>query len=186
MAATADQGVRFTVPSHQGQAQTKQQDDDDLRIVRTMTGRASANRADLNKETEEELDRLKHTLRNNIQSSRAQHHNFELVSLPNSAAVSRVCLFVVRHLQMNRHWLTLPSGTIRLWSTAEKNYASWFWLWLKSCFQRGFSYAIAQECSRALTTSYTRHHTRWRRQGCSPSTATRSRYHHSTAIRVSP
>lgn len=67
-----------------------QQDEDDLRIVRTMTGHNATSRAELNDEAEEELARLKTTLKNNIQSSRMQHHNFEAISLPGSTAVSRV------------------------------------------------------------------------------------------------
>lgn len=46
----------------------------------------------LNADAEEELQQLKTTLRNNIQSSRMQHHAFEPVSLPGSQPASRVSL----------------------------------------------------------------------------------------------
>lgn len=83
--ADADEkkGVRFAQQGDQaGQ-------DGELRLVQTFTNQATS-RADFNEETEQELQRLKTQLRNNIQSQRMQHHNFEPVSLPGSTAVSRV------------------------------------------------------------------------------------------------
>nr|OQO22834.1 hypothetical protein B0A51_12662 [Rachicladosporium sp. CCFEE 5018] len=79
------QGVRFAehtqdiAPTEAG----------DLHVVESLTGN-DRERDDLNPEAEAELQQLKTTLRNNIQSARAQHHNFEPVSLPGSAPASRV------------------------------------------------------------------------------------------------
>lgn len=47
-------------------------------------------RDDLNPQAEQELQQLRTTLKNNIQSSRMQHHAFEPVSLPGSQPASRV------------------------------------------------------------------------------------------------
>ena len=47
-------------------------------------------RDDLNAQAEQELQQLKTTLANKIQSTRMQHHAFEPVSLPGSAPASRV------------------------------------------------------------------------------------------------
>jgi hypothetical protein len=63
--------------------------EEDLHTIETLTGH-SGRREDLNPEAEQELAQLKTTLRNNIQSARMQHHNFEAVSLPGSAPASRV------------------------------------------------------------------------------------------------
>jgi hypothetical protein len=49
-------------------------------------------RDDLNAQAEQELQQLKTTLKNNIQSARMQHHAFEPVSLPGSQPASRVWL----------------------------------------------------------------------------------------------
>ena len=47
-------------------------------------------RDDLNPQNEQELQQLRTALKNNIQSSRMQHHAFEPVSLPGSQPASRV------------------------------------------------------------------------------------------------
>lgn len=65
--------------------------DESLKPVETITGLGGgARRDDLNEEAEKELQQLKTTLKNNIQSSRMQHHAFEPVSLPGSQPASRV------------------------------------------------------------------------------------------------
>lgn len=60
-----------------------------LDAVETVTG-LKGQRDDLNPEAEKELQQLRTTLKNNIQSSRMQHHAFEPVSLPGSQPASRV------------------------------------------------------------------------------------------------
>lgn len=60
-----------------------------LQTVETITG-VGNKRDDLNPEAEKELQQLRTTLKNNIQSSRMQHHAFEPVSLPGSQPASRV------------------------------------------------------------------------------------------------
>ena len=62
----------------------------DLHAVQTITGKGGTQRDDLNEEAEKELQQLKTTLQNNMQSSRMQHHAFEPVSLPGSQPASRV------------------------------------------------------------------------------------------------
>ncbi len=62
-----------------------------LEHVRTLTG-VGNQRDDLNEEAQQELQQLKTTLKNNMQSARAQHHAFEPVSLPGSQPASRVSL----------------------------------------------------------------------------------------------
>ena len=57
--------------------------------VETVTG-LKGQRDDLNPETEQELEQLRTSLKNNIQSSRMQHHAFEPISLPGSQPASRV------------------------------------------------------------------------------------------------
>jgi hypothetical protein len=49
---------------------------------------------DLNPDAQKELQQLRNTLQNNIQTSRMQHHAFEPLSLPGSQPVSRVCAVV--------------------------------------------------------------------------------------------
>lgn len=49
-----------------------------------------AGRDDLRPEDQKELQQLRTTLQNNIQTSRMQHHAFEPLSLPGSQPVSRV------------------------------------------------------------------------------------------------
>ncbi|GAB7362319.1 hypothetical protein MBLNU230_g2335t1 [Neophaeotheca triangularis] len=75
------QGVRFS--SHNQEIEPEES----LRTVETLTGKdkeKSQKRKDLNPEAEQELQQLKTTLKNNIQSSRMQHHAFEPISLPSS------------------------------------------------------------------------------------------------------
>ena len=82
------QGVHFA--SHDEQISPNQSpEDQSLRPVETITGLRSQ-RDDLNAEAEQELQQLKTTLKNNMQSARMQHHAFEPVSLPGSQPASRV------------------------------------------------------------------------------------------------
>lgn len=65
--------------------------DKDLQGVETITGLGQGKREDdLNPEAQKELQQLRSTLQNNIQSSRMQHHAFEPISLPGSQPASRV------------------------------------------------------------------------------------------------
>lgn len=80
------QGVRFASQDEQNQTDAE---DHSLHAVQTLTGKANQ-RDDLNPEAEAELQQLRTTLRNNMQSARMQHHAFEPVSLPGSQPVSRV------------------------------------------------------------------------------------------------
>ncbi|KAK5121822.1 hypothetical protein LTR85_004697 [Meristemomyces frigidus] len=78
------QGVRFA--SQNEEINTGES----LHHVETITGHGGQKRDDLNPEAQQELQQLKTTLQNNIQSSRMQHHAFEPVSLPGSQPASRV------------------------------------------------------------------------------------------------
>lgn len=65
--------------------------DQDLQGVESVTGLHQRKRDDdLNPEAQKELQQLRSTLQNNIQSSRMQHHAFEPLSLPGSQPASRV------------------------------------------------------------------------------------------------
>ena len=64
--------------------------DESLQPVETITGKRGRERDDLNPEAEQELQQLRTTLKNNMQSARMQHHAFEPVSLPGSQPASRV------------------------------------------------------------------------------------------------
>lgn len=67
--------------------------DQSLHGIESLTGHHDDNpakRDDLNPEAQRELQQLKTTLQNNIQSARMQRHAFEPVSLPGSQPVSRV------------------------------------------------------------------------------------------------
>lgn len=77
-------GVRFASENEEISPQQS------LHSVETITGHAGQQRDDLNPEAVQELQQLKTTLQNNIQSSRMQHHAFEPVSLPGSQPASRV------------------------------------------------------------------------------------------------
>ena len=90
MAAATDdrQGVRFATDDEE--ISPNQSPDPNLGAIQTVTGRGGRNREDLNPEAEQELEQLKTTLRNNMQSARMQHHAFEPVSLPGSQPASRV------------------------------------------------------------------------------------------------
>ena len=77
-------GVRFASATQQYSPEQS------LHGVETITGKDGRSRDDLNPEAERELQQLRTTLQNNIQSSRMQHHNFEPVSLPGSQPASRV------------------------------------------------------------------------------------------------
>ncbi|KAK1061764.1 Nitrogen permease reactivator protein [Friedmanniomyces endolithicus] len=80
----APSGVRF------GSMDGVTAPDASLEHVRTLTGHDARERDDLNPEAARELQQLRTTLQNNIQSSRMQHHAFEPVSLPGSQPTSRV------------------------------------------------------------------------------------------------
>ncbi|EMC91648.1 hypothetical protein BAUCODRAFT_299835 [Baudoinia panamericana UAMH 10762] len=77
-------GVRFASQNQEIPAEQS------LHSVETLTGHDGHNRDDLNPEAQKELQQLRTTLQNNIQSARMQHHAFEPVSLPGSQPVSRV------------------------------------------------------------------------------------------------
>lgn len=81
------QGVRFASEDEQISPTNTQ---DELHAVETVTGKGGTRRDDLNEEAQQELQQLKTTLRNNMQSARMQHHAFEPVSLPGSQPASRV------------------------------------------------------------------------------------------------
>ncbi|UJO20719.1 Serine/threonine-protein kinase oca2 [Fulvia fulva] len=66
------------------------QQDPSLKDVQNITGLGQHKRDDLNPEAQKELQQLRSTLQNNIQSSRMQHHAFEPLSLPGSQPASRV------------------------------------------------------------------------------------------------
>lgn len=86
--AEQSQGVRFAAKDEEI-APDEVSEHQSLHVVETMTGKANR-RDDLNPEAEQELQQLKTTLRNNIQSARMQCHAFEPVSLPGSQPASRV------------------------------------------------------------------------------------------------
>lgn len=99
-------GVRFS--SHNEEISPEQS----LHSVETLTGLQPRPRDDLNPEAQEELQQLKTTLQNNIQSSRMQHHAFEPVSLPGSQPVSRVRSTMVVQEALLTDSLQVPSGTM--------------------------------------------------------------------------
>lgn len=80
------QGVRFASENQEIAPAT------DLTAVKTLTGVAKekSETEGLDPAAQKELQQLRTTLQNNIQSARAQHHAFEPVSLPGSQPVSRV------------------------------------------------------------------------------------------------
>jgi hypothetical protein len=80
-------GVHFA--SHDEEIAPDEMPDESLGHVQTITG-VGNQRDDLNDEAKQELQQLKTTLKNNMQSARAQHHVFEPVSLPGSQPASRV------------------------------------------------------------------------------------------------
>lgn len=84
------QGVHFA--SKDEEISPTQSAEPELHAVETITGKKGARRDDLNEEAQQELQQLKTTLRNNMQSQRMQHHAFEPVSLPGSQPASRVWL----------------------------------------------------------------------------------------------
>ncbi|RMY45811.1 hypothetical protein D0864_15366 [Hortaea werneckii] len=82
--AAEQHGVRFASQNEEIQP------DQSLQTTEALTGHDSRKRTDLNPEAQRELQQLKTTLQNNIQSARMQHHAFEPVSLPGSQPASRV------------------------------------------------------------------------------------------------
>lgn len=82
------QGVHFA--THDEEISPSQSGDASLHVVETITGKGGSRREDLDEAAEQELQQLKTTLKNNMQSSRMQHHAFEPVSLPGSQPASRV------------------------------------------------------------------------------------------------
>lgn len=111
-------GVRFA------QQEPVAAQDGELRLVQTLTNHQARTREDFDEATEQELQRLKTQLRNNVQSQRMQHHNFEPVSLPGSAAVSRVSEMSWSLDQAN------CSGYICHWCTSSKDTSCWLSWWL--------------------------------------------------------
>ena len=87
------QGVHFA--SQDEQISPTQSAEPDLHAVETITGKKGTQRDDLNAEAEQELQQLKTTLKNNMQSARMQHHAFEPVSLPGSQPASRVSTLTI-------------------------------------------------------------------------------------------
>ena len=78
-------------PDHQAAGHNHQDmPHQDLKDIQTLTGLGQHKRDDLNPEAQKELQQLRSTLQNNIQSSRMQHHAFEPLSLPGSQPASRV------------------------------------------------------------------------------------------------
>ena len=82
------QGVHFA--SHDEEISPSQSVDPDLNAVETIMGKKGTRREDLDEDAQKELQQLKTTLKNNMQSNRMQHHAFEPVSLPGSQPASRV------------------------------------------------------------------------------------------------
>lgn len=83
-------GVRFANEDDIAPDQIVEDDNNpSLEPIQTIT---HLNQRDdhLNDAAKEELQQLKTTLKNNMQSARAQHHAFEPVSLPGSQPASRV------------------------------------------------------------------------------------------------
>jgi hypothetical protein len=92
-AEAEQQGVRFA--SQDDEISPMQSTDEaksgqGLHTVETITGLGESRREDLNPEAIEELQQLRTTLQNNMQSARMQHHTFEPISLPSSQPASRV------------------------------------------------------------------------------------------------
>ena len=75
-------GARFA--SHHEEVPPDQSPEPSLQAVETITGLRGRKREDLDAEEELELQRLKTTLKNNMQMARMQHYAFEPVSLPGS------------------------------------------------------------------------------------------------------
>ena len=84
------QGVHFAAEDEE--ISPSQSVEPDLHAVETITGKGGTRRDDLNPDAQQELEQLKTTLKNNMQSNRMQHHAFEPVSLPGSQPASRVCI----------------------------------------------------------------------------------------------
>ena len=83
--AAEQHGVRFAEHNEEIEPQRS------LQATEAVTGHDdSRKRNDLNPEAQKELQQLRTTLQNNIQSARMQHHAFEPVSLPGSVPASRV------------------------------------------------------------------------------------------------
>ena len=82
-ASSEKQGVHFASNDESIPPEQK------LDAMETVTG-LKGQRDDLNPEAEQEIEQLRTTLKNNIQSSRMQHHAFEPISLPGSQPASRV------------------------------------------------------------------------------------------------
>lgn len=91
------------MPSQHARQETA---DKDLQAIESVTGHEQRKREDdLNPEAQKELQQLRSTLQNNIQSSRMQHHAFEPISLPGSQPASRVSA-----LKYRADGLTLCAG----------------------------------------------------------------------------
>ena len=76
-------GVRFSTQNEEISPEIS------LHSVETLTGREYKSS---NPETDDDIQQLKTSLQNAVQSRRMEHYSFEPVSLPGSQPVSRVCL----------------------------------------------------------------------------------------------
>lgn len=91
MAAKTDNAAEETQGVHFASKDEEISPEQSLEHVQTVTELGQGRkRDDLNAQAEQELQQLKTTLQNKIQSARMQHHVFEPVSLPGSAPASRV------------------------------------------------------------------------------------------------
>lgn len=125
-------------------------------------GAGQRDRDDLRPEDQKELQQLRSTLQNNIQSSRMQHHAFEPLSLPGSQPVSRVstnsnCCSDFDYLLTNA---CLTTGTFWLFYTSTQAAAAADARWLGS----PISQAISSQLDGAFTTIDAGRHSlaRWR------------------------
>lgn len=91
-AASMDTVKRAFMPADSSSNHSRQTNDadKDLKNVESVPGSGEDKQTELNPEAQKDLQQLRTTLQNNIQTSRMQHHAFEALSLPGSQPVSRV------------------------------------------------------------------------------------------------
>jgi len=138
--------------------------------------------APVNAETEDDIQQLKSTLQNTVQSRRAEQYAFEPVSLPNSQPVSRVC----RHRQSQHAYLSILIASLGpFWYdyTFEKNARR---------IRRSLSSTISTSICCTLASSHTSRHLKRRKAfngSCHTGTGAKSqssrRQHHTTTIYIS-